>query len=232
MQSLRTFLADNHFLVTVLWYAALAALVIYMARQVRRPSRWTGQILAQVMNLSHSGLTDWGLRHVTIGPRFSILDVGCGGGRTIRKLASLAPEGKVHGIDYGRGSVAAARRTNAALIAAGHVEIEYGSVSALPFADGSFDLVTAVETAYYWPDLVNDMREVRRVLKPGGTFLVVTESYRNGSLEWLQGPLMRALGSAPLGMDDYRDRLAQAGFSDVQSFEKDGRSGMCAIGRK
>jgi SAM-dependent methyltransferase len=226
------FLADNRFLVHVVWYAVLAALVIYMARQVRRPSRWTGQILAQIMNLSHSGLTDWGLRHVTIGPRFSILDVGCGGGRTIRKLAALAPEGKVHGIDYGKGSVAAARMTNAALIAVGRVEIKYGSVSALPFADDSFDLVTAVETAYYWPDLVNDMREVRRVLKPGGTFLIILESYRTGALDWLQGPILRALGSAPLGIDEYRDRLAQAGFKDVQGFEKEGRSGMCAIGRK
>lgn len=226
------FLSSNHFLLNVLWYAVLAALVIYLARQVRRPSRWTGQILAQVMNLSHSNLTDWALRHVTIGPRFSVLDVGCGGGRTIRKLAALAPEGKVQGIDYGKGSVATARRTNAALIAAGRVAVEYGSVSALPFADGSFDLVTAVETAYYWPDLVNDMREVRRVLKPGATFLVVAESYRNGSLEWLQGPIMRALGSAPLGIDDYRDRLVQAGFSDVQGFEKPGRTGMCVIGRK
>jgi SAM-dependent methyltransferase len=224
--------ADNHFLLHVLCYAALAALVIYMARQVRRPSRWTGQLLAQVMNLSHSGLTDWGLRHVTIGPQFSILDVGCGGGRTIRKLAALAPQGKVHGVDYGKGSVAVARMTNAALIAAGRVVIEYSSVSALPFAADSFDLVTAIETAYYWPDLVNDMREVRRVLKPGGTFLVVAESYRTGALDWLEGPIMRALGSAPLGMDDYRDCLAQAGFSDPHSFEKEGRSGMCALGHK
>src|ERR1700753_4219628 len=98
-----------------------------MARQVRRPSRWTGQILAQVMNLSHSSLTDWALRHVTIGPRFSILDVGCGGGRKIRKRAALAPEGKVHGIDYGKGSVATARTMNAALIADGRVAIDYGS---------------------------------------------------------------------------------------------------------
>jgi SAM-dependent methyltransferase len=226
------FLANNRFLLQVLWYAVLATLVIYMARQVRRPSRWAGQILAWVMNLSHSGLTDWGLGHVTIGPRFSILDVGCGGGRTIAKLAARASEGKVYGVDYGRGSVAAARMMNAALVAAGRVVIDYGSVSALPAPDDNFDLVTAVETTYYWPDLVNDMREVRRVLKPGGAFVIIVESYRTGSLDWLQGPIMRLLGAAPLGCDEYRRLMTQAGFCDVQAFEKDRRAGLCMTGRK
>ena len=41
-----------------------------------------------------------------------------------------------------------------------------------------FDLVTAVETHFFWPDLPNDVREVLRVLKPGGTFLLIAEVYR------------------------------------------------------
>jgi len=43
-----------------------------------------------------------------------------------------------------------------------------------------FDLVTAIETQYYWPDLVNDMREILRVLAPGGTLVIIAESYKNG----------------------------------------------------
>ena len=53
-------------------------------------------------------------------------------------------------------------------------------MSKLPFPDGMFDLVTAVETHYYWPDLVADMREVLRVLKPGGTFVLIAEAYKDG----------------------------------------------------
>jgi len=108
-----------------------------------------------------------GLSHVTINMTESILDVGCGGGRTISKLAAMASEGKVFGIDYSEDSVAAARRTNARWIDIGRVEIEQGSVSQLPFADDSFDLVTAIETHLFWPDLPNDFRKIFRVLKPG-----------------------------------------------------------------
>lgn len=52
------------------------------------------------MNISHSKMTSWGLSHISIGKHDTILDVGCGGGGTVRKLASTAEEGKIYGIDY------------------------------------------------------------------------------------------------------------------------------------
>jgi len=51
------------------------------------------------MNASHSNLTDWGLQHVSIANHYTILDVGCGGGRTVSKLAAMATQGKVYGVD-------------------------------------------------------------------------------------------------------------------------------------
>ena len=156
---------------------AKAALVLigvpFLLYQVRKPSRWIGGRFLRAMNVAHSALTDWGLSHVEIGKAFTILDVGCGGGRTIGKLAEAAPEGRVCGIDYSAESVGVSRKENAARIAEGRVEIEQASVSKLPFPDDRFDLVTAVETQYYWPDPVGDMREIRRVLKPGGRAVVI-----------------------------------------------------------
>ena len=63
--------------------------------------------------MSHSKLTDWGLKHVSIESGYTILDVGCGGGRTVNKLAAIATQGKVYGVDYSDASVAATKKTNA-----------------------------------------------------------------------------------------------------------------------
>src|SRR5438477_5843418 len=147
--------------------AAVGAVVMARsARQCRKPSDRAGRAVLQRMNVSHAELTAWGLSHVAMRDDFTILDVGCGGGRTIDRLASIATKGKVFGVDYSEESVATARETNARWIEQGRVDIQLGTVSRLPFTDGTFDLVTAVETHYYWPDLPRDVREVFRVLKP------------------------------------------------------------------
>jgi ubiquinone/menaquinone biosynthesis C-methylase UbiE len=210
----------------------LFAVLPYLVNQVRKPTRWTGRFFAWLMNVSHSSLTDWGLKHVTIAKGFTILDVGCGGGRTIEKLATQAPEGKIYGVDYAAGSVAASRSKNARSIKADRVEIEHAAVSRLPFADDKFDLVTAVETQYYWPDLAADMREILRVLKPGGRLIVIAESYRNGKYDKLQQPAMKLLRAARLSMAEQRELFSTAGYKDIQTFEEPQRGWMCAMGIK
>lgn len=204
----------------------------YLVRQVRGPSKWIGQPFARIMNLSHSGLTDWGLQHVKVEKDFTVLDVGCGGGRTIQKLAAMATEGKVYGVDYAQGSVAVSRSKNEQAINEGRVKIKQASVSQLPFADNKFDLVTAIETQYYWPDLPNDMQEVLRVIKPGGTLLIIAETYKGGTGSQATAPIMRLLGSSRLSVEDQRNLFATAGYSDVQVFEEQKRGWICVSGKK
>ena len=205
----------------------------YLVRQVRKPSRWLGRFMAKTMNRSHDHLTDWGLGHVEIGKQSIILDVGCGGGRTVGKLANAADAGTVYGVDYAQGSLAESRNYNRGLIADGRVHIEHATVSKLPFSDGMFDLVTAIETQYYWPNLPQDMREIRRVLKPGGKLLVIAENYKGSRLDWLEGPMMRILlGSSRLGPADQRALFEAAGYTDVQVIEQQSKGWICIIGTK
>jgi SAM-dependent methyltransferase len=169
-------------------------LVAWVTQQVRKPSGFLGRRVVCAMNLSHATMTEWALKQLTVPKNAAILDVGCGR-PTIGALAALAPEGKVFGPDYSAASVAAARELSAHAIGAGRVQIEQGSVAALPFPDCTFDIVTAVETHYYWPDLPANVREILRVLKPGGPFALIAETYRGGPFRLLYGlimPLLRA----------------------------------------
>jgi len=189
--------------------------------QCQKPTGWRGRLVIWMMNAGHSRVTNWGLTHVAIAPHETILDVGCGGGRTVGKLAAIATQGKVYGVDFSDESVAASTRGNADAIASGRVEISPASVSQLPFRDGTFDLVTAVETHFWWPDLPHDLREVFRVLKPGGRLLIVAEVYRRNG-QGRQSVIERQserIGLKLLTADEHRQLLAEAGFSDVQAIE-------------
>ena len=184
------------------------------------------------MIIGRAALTDWGLTHVTVNPADACLDVGCGGGRTVQKLAAIAVAGRVCGIDYSEASVRASRRTNADAIVAGGVTIALASVAALPYPDRTFDVVTAVETHYYWPDPVADLREIVRVLKAGGRLCLIAEIYKGESFDMLLQPVMKLLGARYLTVDEHRALLAAAGFAEIAIDTERRKGWICAVGKK
>ena len=116
-----------------------------------------------------------------LAPDARVLDCGCGGGANMKRLLKKCPQGIVKGIDYSPVSVEKSKKVNEAAIAEGRCAVLQGSVADMMFADDWFDAVTAFETVYFWPDLPQCFREVYRVLKPGGTFLICNESkWRHG----------------------------------------------------
>ena len=132
-------------------------------------------------------------------------------------------DGIVKGIDYSPVSVEKSKKVNEAAIAEGRCAVLQGSVADMVFADDWFDTITAFETVYFWPDLPQCFREVYRVLKPGGTFLICNESNGDSDKDekWTE-----IIG----GMTIYKDAelktyLEQAGFHDVQIHKK--KSWLC-----
>jgi ubiquinone/menaquinone biosynthesis C-methylase UbiE len=202
--------------------------------QCQKPAGWLGRLVLRNMNSRHSKVTDWGLSHISIETHDTVLDVGCGGGRTVSKLAAIATQGKVYGVDYSKESVAVANRTNRQWIDMARVEIRDGSVSQLPFSEDVFDLVTAVETHFWWPDLPADMREVLRVLKPGGALIIIAEVYKeaNTTVAKLAEKYASRTGMTLLSVIEHRELFANAGYLDVQVIEEPDKGWICGIGRK
>lgn len=188
--------------------------------QYKRPTGSRGRVVAALMNKRHEALTLWGLTHVNIKPDYVILDVGCGGGKAVSRLAQRAVLGKVFGIDYSSDMVEYSRKVNKKLIAENRVEILEGSVEKTGFPDNFFDLVTAIETYYFWSSLPDALQEIRRVLKPGGCLLMVNEMVKDGVYEVEHAKMIKKTQVRLIPLDGIRKIIESAGFADVQVFTK------------
>ena len=138
------------------------------------PKGRMGLFMLKFMTTCHASLTNWGLSFIPFEKGWTMLDIGCGGGATLRRLLKRSDGGLAYGLDISEQSVAKARDLNADLLDK-QVFVELGSAAKLPYKDEQFDLVTAVETVYFWPTLPACLQEVKRVLKPGGYFAIIVE---------------------------------------------------------
>ncbi len=197
--------------------------------QSGKPRGRFGRFLVRAMNFGHSGLTRWGLTKVEIRDNATVLDIGCGGGRALERLASLAILGKVVGIDYSEDSVAVARKRTQRLIATGRVEVLHGSVSSMPFPDATFDCVLAVETYYFWPDIAADLAEVRRVMKPSGQMVIIAGMYRGSRFDKRNMRLIRAGGMRCFSVQEFEETLQDAGFSAVAVSVEPRKGWVCVV---
>ena len=102
----------------------------------------------------------------------------------------------------------------------------------MPFSDDLFDLVTAVETYYFWPDLVSNLKEIRRVLKPGGTVVLINEGYRYDKFE------KRNTKFATIGKfifhppEEFGKFLKDAGYFPIQIEVFESKNWIAAMGKK
>ena len=181
------------------------------------------------MNAHHAPLVSWAFSFLPLQKESVCLDLGCGGGATIAFLLSNQKISSCVGIDHSKVAVQEARKNNDEAIKNGRCEVIKGDVSALPFEDGTFDLVSAVETLYFWPDPSKALKEAKRVLKEGGKILLVNEDDGNDKekAERLKNimPSMRFYDS-----DKLTFLLAEAGFTHIEVYSK--APWISAIGQK
>lgn len=194
-----------------------------------KPKGELGDKLLDRMNKSHESLAQWGVSHLSIDNDL-ILDIGCGGGVNVERFLKMTNQ-KVYGLDYSEVSVEKTTKLNKKAIDEGRCEVIEGSVSNLPFDDGVFDIVTGFETVMFWPDIVNDLKEVRRVLKDDGIVFICNEAMPDENNDRLN-ELVDLLDMKLYSEDDFGVILRDAGFSDVLCFTKEFTDWICVIGKK
>lgn len=197
----------------------------------RKPEGEEGGLMLERMNRSHTPVTTWALSLLPDRENPTILDIGCGGGNTLRLLSEKYPDSRLYGIDYSPVSVAKSIEYNHEDVEKGKLQVTEGSVADMPYEEGSFDLITTVESFYFWPEPVESLKEVRRVLKKNGTFYLIADIYeKEGLPEEARQNILRyhLLNPTP---EEFRSLFGQAGFREIRIHLFDGEDWICVEGK-
>ncbi len=193
--------------------------------QCRRPTGELGRKVLGMMNSHHVPLWSEALARMPEHAG-SVLDIGCGGGGFLKRLRERYPEARLHGVDISEDSFGMTAETNAG---DERLELQIASVESLPFADGSFDVVTAMETNFFWPDAEQGLKEASRVLAPGGVLAVGSEVGLGGDDEEDVLRKCEEYGMVLLPDDEIIRILGDAGL-DAEAFRTE--PGVVYIGKK
>ena len=197
-----------------------------------KPQGAEGKMMLSRMNDDHFDVTTWALSFFSFKEDDNVLDIGCGGGRTLNRMAANIISGHLTGVDYSKVSVEMSSETNAEIIAAGKMEIIEASVENLPFDNDSFDKIITVESFYFWPNPQENLKEVRRVLKDGGKFLLVADIYDCEDLNDRQRENIKKYNLYNPSLNTFETLMKNAGFSNVIIHTKENTTWVCAEGIK
>lgn len=191
--------------------------------QFANPSGDEGRRFLENMNEHHATLWDWCLEHMPKSADGSVLDVGCGGGGFIRRLAETYPYASFTGMDISETALQMTSENNRELQEAGGLTLVEASVDDMPFEDGSFDMVTAMETYFFWPDLERSLEEIRRVLSEGGILAIGSEMRLTDRTREEMEKAQREIGMRLVDDETMMRLLYDAGFEARMFAAENGR---------
>ena len=147
----------------------------FLIKQSQKPSGLIGRVITKIWSFYFKKLSLWAIKQTTISDNYRILEIGYGGGSTIKNLLALNKHLEVHGIDISKESYRTAQRVHSDSIRKGSVQLKIGNVENMPYQNNYFDRIFAIQTHIFWKDIKKSFQEVYRVMSSNSTLIIASE---------------------------------------------------------
>jgi ubiquinone/menaquinone biosynthesis C-methylase UbiE len=184
-----------------------------IGHQFSCPSGLGGRLMGSVMELVNEAPNRVAIASLEIEPSDVVVELGFGPGRAIETLVAKTPLGRVYGVDPSEEMLASASHRNKQAIACGRAQLRQGKIDALRLPSGSIDKILAVNVVYFFDQFGGELREARRLLKPGGKIAIYATD-KSTMAHWkFASPETHRL----FGRDDLARLFSRGGF-DIDEF--------------
>jgi SAM-dependent methyltransferase len=175
-------------------------------------NEWARAGKGESMEAGHGPVGRQAIALMQVSMDSRVLDVGCGSGWATRLFADYAVHGRVTGIDISDEMVRVARESSRDY---SNVSFEVASAEQLPFPDRDFTHAFSMESLYYYRNIPKALKEIHRVLIPGGSFFAVVDLYweNEATHQWID---QLKVPVELLSIDDYRSLFIDAGFVNIR----------------
>jgi arsenite methyltransferase len=176
-------------------------------------NRWAQAGRGGEMEDHHRPITDPTLDLMRLQPSDVVLDLGCGTGWLSRQIAAQVPRGSLVGIDVSNEMIEQAKRASAQ---SPNLTFRIGTADQIPWESAFFTQAISVESAYYWPDPASGLRELFRVLRPGGSAWILINFYRDNPhcLQWAEA---LKVSVRLLSTEEWKALFHAAGFTQIEN---------------
>jgi SAM-dependent methyltransferase len=181
-----------------------------LAKQLRRPSGFFGNLVAKMMEFRNRGFYKVIIGKLSPLQGEHILEIGYGPGLGIYKIASSFPDCRISGIDYSQLMYLKASNRNKKFIDKGTVHLQHGDVLTLEPGNVKFDKIFCVNVIYFWNDLNLAFTRIYNLLGKKGEFLIYMDHM--DSIEKVK--FLADFCKYPI--EEVEEKLKKAGFSDIE----------------
>jgi len=144
----------------------------FMAKQLSKPNGFFGsRLIGRMMNNGNAHLESLAISCAEINPNNHVLEIGFGNGKLLKQLCSTVTNGKVYGVDISEDLVKQVSASMRHQIDNGQLQLHLAGVSSIPLPDNSIDCIITCNTIYFWPEPLEDTKELLRILKLGGKLI-------------------------------------------------------------